>query len=84
MKFSMNKTNGTIDHRLLAEIADLALMHGYNESVELPEELSLSLWYGRGRALASLLPAEADTALTHGSKRDTDLPLMQELYLKAA
>lgn len=71
MKYSINKTNGTVDYVLLSEIADVALCHGRNESaVELPEEYSLSLWYERERALASLLPAEADPALTHGKKRD--------------
>lgn len=64
MGFSMKETMGTVDQVLLAEIADLALMHGY--AAGLPAEPSLSIWYGRARALASLLPAEADLALTHG------------------
>ena len=63
MEFSTNRANGTVDHVLLAEMSDLALMHGY---AKLPEKPSLPLWYRREHALDSLLPAEADFALTHG------------------
>lgn len=84
MEYPMNKTNEKIDYALLSEIADVALTHGYNESANLPEELSLPRWYERARALASLLPSEADLALTHGSERDNDLPSKQEIYREAA
>jgi len=84
MGFTISKTNGKVSHALLSEIADLALSHGHNEFAELPEELSLSRWYERARALASLMPVDADIALTHGSEWNNDHLPLQENYLKTA